>query len=225
MGKTIDLLIIDDHPLIINAYIQSLKLSSNNENLYDFTIVSVTNIEDAVKLIDNQNFSKQLDLIFLDISLPKCNNTKMISGEDLGLYIRSKLPGVKIMVITLLNDDLRLINIIKKLNPDGLLIKSDVDIDCLWYAVKRIIKDRKFYSTSIQHLLNKRIVQNIILDDLDFQLLIELSNGAKMKELEILLPLTKSGIDKRKRVLRDKLGVISMSDRDLVLTAKEKGFL
>jgi hypothetical protein len=63
------------------------------------------------------------------------------------------------------------------------------------------------------------------LDDLDIQLLVELANGAKMKELEQLLPLTKSGIDKRRRLLKEKLNLQSNSDRDLVLKAKEKGFI
>jgi hypothetical protein len=69
------------------------------------------------------------------------------------------------------------------------------------------------------------VSQNIVLDDLDIQLLVELSNGAKMKELEQLLPLTKSGIDKRRRLLKEKLNLQSNSDRDLVLKAKEKGFI
>ncbi|MCX2678494.1 response regulator [Galbibacter sp. EGI 63066] len=225
MKKTINVLIVDDHPLIIKAYTQILNSISGKEGLYDFNVKSATNIPDAVKLIDNQKFSSKLDLVFLDISMPKCYTMNMTSGEDLGIYIKSEILGINIIVITLLDDNYRLINIIRKLNPNGLLLKSDVDSDCFLYAVKRIMEGHIFYSASVDHLLNKRIKQNFIIDDIDTQLLIELSNGAKMKDLEALLPLTKSGINKRKNLLRYKLDISGNSDRDLVLSAKEKGFI
>ena len=57
------------------------------------------------------------------------------------------------------------------------------------------------------------------------QILYEISNGAKMKELQNLIALTKSAIDKRRRNLKVKFNVADGSDRDLILAAKEKGFI
>jgi DNA-binding NarL/FixJ family response regulator len=92
-------------------------------------------------------------------------------------------------------------------------------------AIKNAIDGQSFYSYSIVELFKKRASDNVILDEIEIELLTELANGAKMKELEQLLPLTKSGIDKRRRLLKEKLNIQSNSDRDLVLKAKEKGFI
>ncbi len=224
--KNINVLIVDDHPIIINAYINALNSFSKKESLYNFTINSSKNIVDALRIVDSIKHKIPFDLLLLDISLPKCSKSGMNSGEDLGKYIKSKLPSIKIIAITSLNDNFRLINIIKKLNPDGLIIKSDLENKSLLYSIDKVLKGEKFYSGSINHLLSKRLFSNhFILDDLDLRLLRELSNGAKLKELENIFPLTKSGIDKRKRILKDKFGILTNSDRDLVLAAKEKGVL
>lgn len=225
MKKVFNVLIVDDHPMIIEGYSNTIKWHFKEHPVFSFNIESATSIDETVKLVDNILPQNKFDLVLLDISLPNGNTTKMHSGEDLGLFIKSKLPNVKIIAITALNETVRLINIIKKLNPQGLLIKSDTDSEVLIAAIKNVIKGRNYYSHSIVKLFKQRVSQNIVLDDLDIELLVELSNGAKMKELEILLPISASGIDKRKRLLKDKFGVKSNSDRDLVLKARKKGFI
>ncbi|GAA3779155.1 response regulator transcription factor [Corallibacter vietnamensis] len=225
MKKVFNILIVDDHPMIIEGYSNTIKWHFKEHPVFSFNIESATSIDETVKLVDNILPQNKFDLVFLDISLPDGNTTKMHSGEDLGLFIKSKLPNVKIIAITALNDTVRLLNIIKKLSPHGLLIKSDTDGEVLTTAIKNVIKGRDYCSHSIVALLKKRVTQNKVLDDHDIQLLVELSNGAKMKELLELLPLTKSGIEKRRRLLKEKLNVKSNSDRDLVLKAKEMGFI
>ena len=46
-----------------------------------------------------------------------------------------------------------------------------------------------------------------------------------MKELINIVPLTKTGIEKRKRLLKNAFKVTGKSDRDLIIEAKEKGFI
>jgi|SRR5690606_9052646 len=225
MKKSINVLIIDDHPMIINAYTTAIELSSDSINSYFFKIEKAVSIDEAISIINKVVSLKKFDLLLLDISLPKSNITNIHTGEDLGLYVKSKMPDVKILSITALNDTVRLMNIIKKLNPDGLLLKSDIDNKTLISAIDSVLTGHFYYSHSIIELLNNKITNRIVLDDLDIQLLIELSNGAKMKELQEFLPLTKSGLDKRKRLLREKLEIQSTSDRDLVIKAREIGFI
>ncbi|HCY81940.1 MAG TPA: hypothetical protein DHV22_10255 [Xanthomarina gelatinilytica] len=225
MKKVFNILIVDDHPVVLEGYTNFIKWHFKEHPVFSFNIASATSIDKTVELISNIVPQNTFDIVLLDISLPDGNTTKMHSGEDLGLFLKSKLPNVKIIAITALNDTVMLLNIIKKLSPHGLLIKSDTDGEVLTTAIKSIIKGCDYYSQTIVELFKKRVSQNIVLDDLDIQLLVELANGAKMKELEQLLPLTKSGIDKRRRLLKEKLNLQSNSDRDLVLKAKEKGFI
>ncbi|MFV0572963.1 MAG: response regulator [Xanthomarina gelatinilytica] len=225
MKKVFNILIVDDHPMIIEGYSNTIKWHFKEHPVFSFNIESTTSIDETVNLVNNILPQNKFNLVLLDISLPNGNTIKMHSGEDLGLFIKSKLPDVKIIAITALNDTVRLLNIIKKLGPHGLLIKSDTDGEVLTTAIKNVIKGRDYYSHSIVELFKKRVSQNIVLDDLDIQLLVELSNGAKMKELQELFPLTKSGLEKRIRLLRKKIGSQDSSNRDLVIKAKENGFI
>jgi DNA-binding NarL/FixJ family response regulator len=225
MTKRINILIVDDHPVVIEGYTNFIKWHFKEHPIFHFNIESTSGIDETVALINNSVPQSRFDIVLLDISLPNSNTTKMHLGEDLGLFIKSKLPDVKIIAITALNDTVRLLNILKKLNPEGLIIKSEIDGKVLMSAIQDVLNEHNYYSHSIVALLKKRVTQNKVLDNHDIQLLVELSNGAKMKELLGLLPLTKSGIDKRRRLLKEKLNVKSNSDRDLVLKAKEMGFI
>jgi len=225
MKIVLNVLIVDDHPIIIESYTNILRQHINDGSLHSFNIVSATSVDETVALINNNTSLNKFDLVLLDISMPKGNISKMHSGEDLGLYIKSKIPDVKIIAVTALNDTVRLLNILKKLNPEGLLVKSDINGEILIAAIIDVIEGHDYYSHSIIKLLKKRVSQDTILDDFELQLLVELSNGSKMKELQELFPLSRSGIVKRKKILGGKLGVQKGSDRDLVLKARESGFI
>lgn len=225
MNNIIKTLIIDDHPIIISAYINILKLYMLQNTKIQFKISTATSIQDTVQLIDNNKDATQFDLILLDICLPHCNESKFNSGEDLGLFLKEKTSNSKIVAITSLNDNHRLWNVLQTLNPEGLLIKSDLDNEILVLAIKNVISGNTYYSATVVNLLRNRISNKLILDELDIKLLHELSNGSKMKELQQFLPLTKSGIEKRKRALKEKLKIKGDSDRALILEAKQKGFI
>lgn len=91
--------------------------------------------------------------------------------------------------------------------------------------IEKLIDNKNFFSTSILELLKHNVVNNGVLDAAYMQLLYEITNGAKMKELIELLHLSKSGIEKRRRAIKEKFGDRFMSDRDMILAAKEKGFV
>ena len=65
----------------------------------------------------------------------------------------------------------------------------------------------------------------MILDEYDRKILYELSIGTRMKDLPNLLPLSIAGIEKRKRNLKRMFNVKKLDDRQLMISAKEKGFL
>ena len=46
-----------------------------------------------------------------------------------------------------------------------------------------------------------------------------------MKDLPNILPLSKAGIEKRKRQLKHIFNVTSLEDKQLLTVAKEKGFI
>lgn len=218
-------LIVDDHPLIIEAYKLALKNLEVNDNIV-VTIKTASNLDDAVEMVNyfiREN--KTLDIVFLDIRLPSSSDGKILSGEDLGLKIRKLLSDTKIIVSTTLNDNYRIHSIFKSIDPEGMLIKNDVTSKDLVKAIKNVMTDPPYYSKTVLKLLRKQINNDFLLDNIDRQLLYELSIGTKMKDLPDILPLSMAGIEKRKRNLKQIFNVEGIDDKELLIKAKEKGFI
>lgn len=216
-------LIIEDHPLIINAYENALKqVSDNNKNL-ELSIAVASDCDVALAKIEHALNGKKINLIFLDIKLPASKDGNIISGEDLGIKIRDALPNTKIIISTTYNDNYRVNTIFKSVNPDGFLIKNDLNPKELVLAIEQIIDDMPYYSKSVIQLMRKQTSNDIFLDSLDRKLLYELSQGAKMSELPDKLALSIAALERRKRALKDIFNV--KTDRELFRIAEEKGFI
>ncbi len=179
----------------------------------------------AYKKIKKALEEKAIDLFFLDIRLPKSNNGKILSGEDLGLIINRLLPDARIIVSTMYADNHRIHNILKNINPLGFLIKSDIASKELNQAIDCVMKGQPYYSKTVLELLRTQLSNNFILDKIDRELLYLLSIKTKTKDLPNILPLSKAGVEKRKRHLMDVFDIKEHEDKDLILQAKQKGFI
>ncbi|MFT5892939.1 MAG: hypothetical protein ACI9Y7_003054, partial [Dokdonia sp.] len=97
--------------------------------------------------------------------------------------------------------------------------------DDLTNALKLVLDQQTYYSQKIINLLRKKMHADLTLDQYDIRLLHELSNGARMKDLLTILPFSKAGIEKRKRLLKLNFNVDHEGDRELILKARENGFI
>lgn len=221
MNKIYSVLIIDDHQIIIDTYNKVLNVIKESVDGLDFIIYEANDCDSAYQISKEQ----EIDLIFLDIQLPSSRDNNFSSGEILGSKIKILHPKAKIIVCTSLNDNLRLNNISKTINPDGFLIKSDIGFADLINCTKKVLLNQTYFSQTIIELLRKKASSHFVLDDYDISILSEMSNGARMKELVSIIPLSKAGIEKRKRALRQLFNLKNDSDREMVLIAREKGFI
>lgn len=225
MSKTYNVLIVDDHPIIADAYKSAFDfISSENDDL-EFDISIVNNCDDAIEEIDKAVKTIGVDIVFLDISLPPSSDGKFLSGEDVGVKIRQVLPTCKIIIATTFNDNYRIQVILKNVNPDGFLIKNDVNKNELVTSIKSILTDTPYYSKSVLELFRKQSSSDYKLDKIDRQLLYEMSIGTKMKDLPTIIPMSMTGLEKRKKQLKVLFEVKENDDRELILKAKEKGFI
>lgn len=225
-NKRYTVLIIDDHPLIVSAYKSAFNYIEKQNTALDFDIDEASDCDSAYKKIIQLSVSnKKLDLVFLDISLPPSKDGTILSGEDLGLKINELVPGTKIIVSTTFNDNYRIHGLFKNLDPDGFLVKNDIDPKELVNAITTVLTDPPYYSKTIIKLLRNEVSSDFILDETDRKLLYELSIGTLMKDLPDLLSLSLAGVEKRKRHLKEIFNAESPYDKKLLLIAKEKGFI
>lgn len=225
MKNKFSILIIDDHPLIVEAYKNALNLLETDSSQFNFHVDWSNNCSDAITKIEFASKGIGYDLIILDIKLPPSDDLKILSGEDLGLKIKELLPKCRVIVSTTFNDNFRANNILMNLNPDGYLVKNDITPQDLINAIKSVLSDTPYYSKTIMRLLKTRVSNVITLDKIDRQLLYSLSLGTKMKDMPEEIPLSMAAIEKRKRMLKEIFEVDSREDKDLILAAKDKGFI
>lgn len=225
-AKRYHVLIIDDHPLISEAYKSAFnKISKTDEGVY-FAIDVAHSCDmayDKIKQISERN--QPLDFVFLDIRLPPSEDARILSGEDLGLKLRQLIPKARIVVSTTFNDNYRIHSILKSIDPDGFLIKNDITPQELVTAITTVLEDPPYYSKTVTKLLRKEVSNDFLLDNIDRQLIYELSIGTKMKNLPEVLPLSIAGIEKRKRHLKQIFNVSGVDDKELIQVARDKGFI
>ena len=224
--NTYHVLIIEDHPLITEAYKKAFSQVSSKNPKQHFVISTAVNCDEALVKINEATQHQELDIVFLDIKIPpSTTNESLLSGEDIGLKIMELLASSKIIVSTTFNDNYRINSIFKSLNPEGFLIKNDLNPKELVSAIESIIECNPYYSKSVIELMRKLTSNDFLIDSLDRKLLYELSKGTKMSQLPNIIPLSISALEKRKRVLKEIFNLVDKDDRDLSRIAEEKGFI
>jgi len=106
---TIRIAIVDDNIFLQKAIAE--KLSFFEDLVLKFTAVDGNEIQQ--KLEQNKN----IDLILMDIEMPKCN------GIEATQIIKTKYPQIKIIMLTVFDNDENIFNAIKA-GADGYLLKE-----------------------------------------------------------------------------------------------------
>jgi DNA-binding NarL/FixJ family response regulator len=223
MMQDIHILMVDDHPIIIEGYQNTLMATKkDHQNL----IIDTANTCDAANLLMQKSANGQpYDVCFFDISLPPSADGAITSGEDLAKICRDILPEAKVIILTMFNESYRIHNIVKNINPDGFLIKSDLTSSELAEAFHHILMDPPYYSSTVSNFLNKAVVHEIYVDEINRKILYLLSNGIKTRSLPEHINLSMSAIEKRKKQLKLLFSIDNGKDEALINEARKKGFL
>ncbi len=224
MEETIRILMIDDHPMIIEGYQNTLLFTKkDNQNL---EIDIANNCDEAIYSMERSlKIGKPYDVLFVDISLPASKDGTMNSGEDLAAHARIILPKAKVVILTMFNESYRIHNIIQTINPDGFLIKSDLTSSELANAFQAVLNNPPFYSGTVSSYMRKAITSDIFVDEKNRKILHLLSQGVKTKNLAEHLDLSLSAVEKRKKQLKLLFLVEDGQDETLINEAKKKGFI
>ena len=214
--QEIKILMIDDHPLIIEGYKEVLAHLSGNTY---FVIDTAHTCDLAWEKIK----SNQYDILFLDISFSKEAGNRLISGDDLGLQVRKKYPQLKIIILTQIDDAFHLKNLMTTVRPEGFLLKQETNPKLLTNCVQSVIGSIPFFSPKIAKILHSGTTDNLVITENDRIILHQLSLGTKTKNLHHYLPLSHRAVEDRKRKLKEIFG--ANDDKTLLANAKAQGYI
>ena len=214
MRKFFNLLIVDDHPMISEAYEAIIKSNLSSYNSCFYKAINCEIAYNQIEEIFNKN--QTIDIAILDLSIPVYKIKKILSGLDLGIFIKSKFPKCKIIIITHHKDGFLLNKVFKLLNPQAIINKGDVDNDIFSKVFNKILEGKTFLSETI----NKSIIEfndsNFKLDEIDYMILDLIEKGIKTKELPNHIQLSLSAIEKRKAKIKFYIAGKKVRDDDMI---------
>jgi len=222
MAKKMNILMVDDHPFIIEGYKNAINSYKPSE--YEFFITQGNDCKSGYDIITDPNIAP-FDIAFFDISMPTYEEQNIFSGEDLAKLIKEVMPECKVILLTMHTELIKMNSIIKTINPNGLVIKNDLTFDELLNAFDKILNNENYYSQSVVKFISQSHYDNLEIDAFDKQILYQLSKGTKTKDIPNFVPLALSAVESRKLNLKEMLEIKGGSDIELVTEAKKKGLL
>jgi DNA-binding NarL/FixJ family response regulator len=223
--QELNILIVDDHPMTVDGYIN--VLSEEKFENHELVFTKALDCKQAYEyIINSKNNGKPFNIAYLDLSLPPYPDKNINSGFDLGILLREMIPDCIIIILTMHSESALVDRLIKEINPQGILCKSDIDIDEFLNAFKIIFSGDNYLSSKIVKSLKDKVFDAYKLDNYDKQILMRLSEGILTKNIPNYVPLSLSAIEKRRdrmknMLLQGKGG----DDHELVEAIKKMGIL
>jgi DNA-binding NarL/FixJ family response regulator len=139
--STINVLIVDDHPVVVEGLRSLLRQLKNIQ-----TAGSAANAFEAIAFLRKN----KVDIILLDVNLPD------ISGIDLCKKIKKEFAGVKVLGISTFSERSYISRMIEN-GAAGYLIKS-ATAEEIAEAIQTILQGRLYLSLELGHLLQPAAV-------------------------------------------------------------------
>jgi DNA-binding NarL/FixJ family response regulator len=217
-----NILIVDDHPFIIDGYKNAI--TRYKPEFYEYSFTQGKDCTTGYNIITNQEIPP-FDVAFLDISMPVYEEKGIYSGEDLAKLIMKYMPDCKIILLTMYTELLKIKNIIDTINPAGLVIKNDLTFDELLFGFDIVLKNEIYYSHSVIKMANQNNKDIEGIDQFDKLILFHISKGTKTKDITQYIPISLHAIEQRKFNLKQLFKIEDGSDVDLIKEAKIKGII
>lgn len=221
MPQSINALIVDDHPFIIQGYKNVINLYPNKDITFAFT--EAKDCQTGYEAI--MNASEEYDIAFLDISMPEYLEKDIKTGEDLAKILKIKMPNCKIVMLTMHAESLKVTSIIEHINPLGLIIKNDLTFEQMILAVKTVLKGDRYYSEAVITYLNQLQQEKIYVDVIDKQILHYIYKGIDSEDIPLYITISSSNVRTRKDRMKQLLGMENANDTEFIQAAKSKGML
>lgn len=220
MEAKINVLVVDDHPTMIDGFKSIFSTSALSSRLKFFTAFDC---ESAYKQIVSH--VRKFDIVLLDIGLPPYPDERILSGEDLTALIKSNHLNCKTLIITSHAETFMLYNLIKRNEPEGILVKSDFKAEELVQAFEAVLRGESYFSETVLQSMRSLHGKEVFLDSCNRKMIGLLARGIKTKNLPAHLNLSLSAIDKRKSQIKEIFNISKGSDEDIIREAKKRGFI
>jgi two-component system response regulator NreC len=209
-------LIADDHPLIRGGLRSLLERSGGFE--------VVAEAADGYEAIELATLHKP-DVILLDVGMPR------LSGTDAAQHLTTRVPGARILMISMHADEAYVLRALKT-GAKGYLLKASPESDIL-AAIRTVVAGNAYFSPAITKMLVEDYVAEIrrrgVDDSYDLLSLREkeimqlLVSGRSNREIAEMIHVSVSTVETHRNNIFQKLCVHNLPE--LILYAVRKGLV
>src|SRR5690606_11284336 len=177
--RTLNILAIDDHEMTMIGY----KYILEGTEFKDFKVHldTANTFELGKEKIEASAKSFAYDIILLDIQLTAFGEGIPHTGEELGILARKVVPESRIVFMSSFSDNYRINSILKTVNPEGYMVKTEIDDKSLEAMVNTVMTSPPYYTQKALVAIRKKKSNDITLDQNDKKILYPLSIGTKTK--------------------------------------------
>ncbi len=217
---TENLFLVDDHPITIHCYKDLISRTKTAST--DINFVTAYSCQEAYdRIIEKHGDQENFDVAILDISLPSYPTKNLQTGIDVAKLIRHYFPACKIILLTMHSDPAIVTTAVHEVNPEGFILKNDIDATGFVTAYQSIMLGAIFYSNTITKVRNNTIIKKLNFDANDLQILLLLNKRIKTKDMPNYIDLSLSAIEKRKTNIKNQLLKDKGGDTAIVNAAKK----
>jgi len=209
-------MIADDHPLVRSGLRALLERDG------EFQVVAEA--ADGYEAIDLAVLHKP-DVVLLDVGMPR------LSGPDAAQSISQKLPGARIVMLSMHSDEAYVLRALKA-GARGYLLKASPEADVI-AAIRAVAAGNAYFSPSITKLLveeyvieaRRRGVEDSydLLSTREKEILQLLASGKTNREIAELLYISVATVETHRNNVFQKLHLHNLAE--LILYAVRKGLI
>lgn len=217
-NKKINILVVDDHQMNSDAYINLIKSSQGKKEIIFQKAIDCYSGFKVIKQAEKTR--TPIDIALIDISIPEYKEEKLLSGTDVAMLLRNSFPDCLIIMLTMHTEPLILFNVFKQVNPEGFISKNDIDFEMFPEVFDRIVNIENYFSPTINAAIQSLVKQTLKWDEFDTQIILLLDKGIQTKDLPQYIDLSLSSIEKRKAILKRQILDQKSSDKELIAKCK-----
>lgn len=223
MSDLVRILAVDDHEMIVLGYKYTLEASTFDN--FEVVVHTAPSYVEGKAEIESSAKRLPYDIIMLDIQMFSDSAKEERSGEDLGILAKKISPSSKVVFLSSFSDSYRINNILKNVNPDGYMVKSEVDQKTLQTMVKTVLDTPPYYTAAALQAIRRKMANEDQIDERDKKILYQLSIGTKTKDISSMVAAATTTVENRKRQLKIMLDVENGNDFALIEEARKRGFI
>ena len=191
-SEKISLVIVDDHPLVLDGLISRLERSNQIE-----VVGQASNGQDAIKVVEQV----MPDVVLMDINMPVMN------GIEAAEIFKEKFNSVKLLVLSM-HDDREYVMNMAQAGAKGYVLKS-ASADEMLMAIKAVHMGGVYFSPSIAKILTTQAKgpQDEALSHREQTVLGLLAGGMSNKEMARELDISVRTIETHRRNIKVKLDI------------------